>query len=491
MGTSRQLRREGAKSMDDRINILLITDDEHRWDFMGTQAPPQLRIPSIKRLSSEGVTLTNAISNCPICMPTRFSWLYGLYASQGAASLLDNAGDWPTHLPSLAQALQREGYHTALIGKLHSLGGLYHRDVVAHEGLTRARGFHDVFEVCGKSLAYWYDCRWTRYLRSRGLLERYREDVASRTSMIGGAERYEPSFLPGEHHMDRFIGNRVCRWLEEYDGARPFFLHASFCGPHFPLDPPEELFDHYRPEEMPPPAVPEALSAEDGTTHSPRDELPEWQRQRALYCGLIEQVDREIGRVLDLLTHKTWERNTLVVFTTDHGDMLGDLGLEHKGVPYDASCRTPVVLRLPEVLQPGQVLDSPAEAVDLPVTLLDAAGAGSRISGYLPSTPGRSYWDYARGLEADHRKWAFSECHGGKRAWRMCRERDWKYVHYADGRDLLFHTEKDPLETTNLANLPESSRRISHMRSLLIRSLSAIAAPDTDGGSGTYSRTDL
>ena len=106
------------------------------------------------------------------------------------------------------------------------------------------------------------------------------------------------------------------------------------------------------------------------------------------------------------------------------------------------------------------------------------------------------YWNYARGLEADHREWAFSECRSGKRAWRMCRQRDWKYVYSADGRDLLFHIEKDPLETRNLADLPESSHRISHMRSLLIRSLSSIAAPVTDGGTGTYraaggSRADL
>ncbi len=304
--------------------------------------------------------------------------------------------------------------------------------------------------------------------------------------MIGGAERYEPSFLPAENHMDRFIGDRVCQWLEEFEGARPFFLHASFCGPHFPLDPPKEFFDHYRPEEMPPPAVSAAPLPKDGTTLSPRGKILEWQRQRALYCGLIEQVDREIGRILDLLARKGLDRKTLVVFTTDHGDMLGDLGLEHKGVPYDASCRTPVVLRLPDVLQPGRVLDSPAEAVDLPVTLLDAAGAGSRISEYLPSTPGRSYWSYARGFEPDHREWAFSECRSGKRAWRMCRERDWKYVYFADGRDLLFHIAKDPLETKNLASLPKSSQRISHMSSLLIRSLSTIAAPDTDGGTGTY-----
>ncbi len=466
----------------DKPNILLITDDQHRWDFM--QDADFVHTPNITRLGAEGVTLTNAYSNCPICMPTRFTWLYGLYASQASASLLANAGDWPTHLPSMAAGLQKEGYRTAIIGKLHSLGGLYHRDVVPSEYDTKKRGFHSVFEVCGKSLSYWYDCRWTRYLRERNLLDRYREDMASRTAMIGGKERFEASFLSKTDHMDGFIGREVRRWLEAYRDERPFFLHASFCGPHFPLDPPEEFLSHYRPEDMPLPV--------QGRSSEPQEKQARmWQEHRALYCGLIEHVDHEIGQILALLDRTGRRNDTLVIFTTDHGDMIGDLGLNHKGLPYDGSCRTPVILWSPEMIEGGGVLQDPAEAVDLPCTILEAAGAGDRIAEYLPSTPGRSFWHYARGLTARHRDWAYAECRVGRDAWRMCRDRQWKYVYCAGGEDMLFDLREDPREQNNLAGLPEHGGRIGSMRSRVIQSMTRALAPDPDPGVGTYSRRDL
>ena len=473
-------------------NILLITDDQHRWDFMLNAGPA--RTPSLNRLASEGVTLDNVYSNCPICMPTRFTWLHGLYASQASAGLLDNAGDWPGHLPTVAQALQKEGYYTALIGKLHSLGGLHHRDVVSFEGQTLKRGFHYAFEVGGKSLSYWYDCRWTRHLRHKGLLERYRQDVASRTAMIGGTERHEPSFLSSEDHVDGFIGKHALSWLENYSESRPFFLHASFCGPHFPLDPSPEYFEHHRPEDMPPPVASrnrDGQILEDGEG----DSRSKWQEHRALYCGLIEQVDREIGKILDLLVKKGWQRNTLVIFTTDHGDMIGDLGYNHKGLAFDAACRTPVIVRFPGSQTPspiaGPVISGPAEAVDLPCAILDAAGAGDKTAQYLPGTPGVSWLGYARGDNPQPRAWAYSECRQGMAAWRMCREPDWKYVFKANGDDMLFDMREDPHEQLNLAGLPEHKDRTSRMRRQLVHRMTGAMAPASAFGPGSLSRDDL
>lgn len=460
--------------MTEQRNILLITDDQHRWDFFGGGAIPDLRTPNLDRLRSEGTTLTNAYSNCPICMPTRFTWLHGLYASQAAGSLLRNASDWPTHLPTMAQALQQAGYHTALIGKLHSLGGLYHRDVVAAAGETRRRGFNAVFEVCGKSLAYWYDCQWTHYLEGKGLLERYRADVASRTEMIGGGERCEASFLDPEDHMDGFIGRTACNWLEAYTGRQPFFLHASLCGPHFPLDPSAPYLAHYRPEDMPPP---------EGVEDPVR--IRHWQELRAAYCGLIEQVDDQVGRLLSMLEKRGWLDETLVVFTTDHGDMMGHRDRGHKGPPYDTSCRTPVTLRLPGTVPAGTVLPGPVEAVDLPCSLLAAAGlAEDAWKTALPFTPGRSYWEYACGHAGAPRDWAYAEFGLGDQAWRMCVDADWKYVYRANGQHELYHRTADPWEEQNLFQHEEQRQRRSEMQEHLLHSMSSIVAPDTDEGRG-------
>ena len=449
-------------------NILLITDDQHRWDFVGGGTVACLRTPAIDRLRAEGTTLVRAYSNCPICMPTRFTWLYGLYASQGRARLLRNAHDWPTNLPSMAHALQRRGYHTALVGKLHSLAGLCKRDVCAHLEETRQRGFDDVLEVSGKTLSYWYDCAWTRYLDGRNLLSRYRNDLHRRNECFGQMGTYEPTFLATGDSMDGFIGARAREWLRAYDGGQPFFLHASFCGPHFPIDPPREYFERYVPDDMP---VPKRV--DDAA------DVRAWQERRAAYCAMIAHIDDEVAALLSVLEERGESDNTLVVFTTDHGDMMGHRGLHHKGKPYETATRTPVTLRLPGTIPAGAVLDDMVEAVDLPCTLLDAAGCEGGMDEYLPNTPGRSYWRYARGKTDTHRQWAYSECGTGESAWRMVVERDWKLITRASGEDELYNLAGDPWELKNLAALPEHRDRVLRLQRELLGSMMHCLAPDT------------
>lgn len=456
---------------DPRPNILLITDDQHRWDFYGdTGVVPTLRTPNMDRLRADGATLTNAYANCPICMPARFNWCYGLYASQASDGLMANRWHWPDDLPSMPQALQRAGYHTAMVGKLHSHAGLESYDVTAHEDQTRARGFDDVLEVSGKSLVTWYDCRWTRHLESRGLLQRYKDDLRYRNIQLGGCERYEPSFLETPDTMDGFIGNQACQWLGDHRGEQPFFLHASFCGPHFPLDPPREFFDKYRPQDMPAPV---------GVTDPAA--IRQWQEHRALYCGLIELVDQQIGRLLDVLAARGLADTTAVLFTTDHGDMIGDLGLNHKGIWPDPSCRTPIMVRMPGLVQPATRLTGMVEAVDLPCTVLDIAGCGPDASVHLPRTPGRSFWPYVTGQSPTFRPWAYSEC-GGRRAWRMIVEDRWKYVFHTQGRDCLYDRIADPLDQTDLADSPAAAHHLARLRRQMIQSLTNCVAPDRATG---------
>jgi len=451
-------------------NILLITDDQHRWDFHDSRTVSCLRTPALSRLRAEGVSLTNAVSNCPICMPVRFTWVYGLYAGQAGEGLLRNAQDWPTHPPSMPQALRKAGYRTALVGKLHSLQGLSRRDVCAHENETKSRGFDDVLEVSGKSLAYWYNCHWTRHLASRGLLEQYRADVQSRIEQLGGKEPYRPSLLDTADSMDAFIGEHARRWLSSCRDDKPFFLHASFCGPHFPLDPPETYFTRYRPEDMPPPR---------GVEDPKRIRV--WRERRAAYCAMIEQVDDEVGRLLEVLESRGIAQNTLVIYATDHGDMMGHMDRWQKGTPYDTSVRTPYTVRWPGRVASGRTLDDPVETVDLPCTILEAAGLGNDPSLHLPNTPGRSFLRYVTGEERVHREWAFAE-HGS--GWRMCRERDWKYVYQPDGEDMLFDLERDPWEQQNLIAEPSKRERVSRMRRELVESMShCIASAALNPGS--------
>jgi arylsulfatase A-like enzyme len=453
-------------------NILFITDDQHRWDFYDNRTVPSLNVPTLTRLQQQGTIFTHAYSNCPMCMPTRMTWVHALYASQVADGLMHNWHKWPTRLASMPAALQNHGYTTAMIGKLHAQGK-WHNDLTHFEEEARGRGFDYVWEVCGKSFAEHVDCHWTHYLQSKGLLERYREDLKRRVESSGGTEPSDPSFLKTEDHMDSFIGRRVCAWLDSYSGQQPFYLHASFCGPHFPIDPPEEYACRYSADDIPDP-----VGVKDP------EKIRYWKKRTAAYCAMIEHVDTEIGRVLETLERRGMARDTLVIFGTDHGDMMGHHDRAHKGWAYDTSCRTPYILHWPGKIPAGVVRNDMIEAVDLPITVLEAAGVKESPQKLLPSTPGRSFLKAALGNGDGPRQWVYSEVGstmagwlGDQNGWRMVREQDYKYVNMPGGRELLFDMAADPWETRNRATDPDLQPQLQRMRLELIDSLRQCITP--------------
>ncbi|MFW6133010.1 MAG: sulfatase [Planctomycetota bacterium] len=451
-------------------NILLITDDQHRFDFFQGGAVPSLRTPNLARLADEGTTLTNAYSSCPLCVPTRFTWLYGLRASQATGAWGPFDDRWPTHLRSMAHLLQHAGYHTAIIGKLHSHNGLPRLDLAGVADETRARGFDDVTEMSGKSLVKWFDCAYTRHLAQRGLLDAYRRRLEEL-----GQSHTEPLPFDREDSMDGVIGRHLRAWLEGYADERPFFLHASFCGPHFPYDPVRPYADRYRPEDMPAPAG----------VDDPED-ARRYRTVRARYCALIEQCDDEIGDLLDVLERRGLAEDTVVIFGTDHGDMMGARGRLGKHQPYDASARTPVLVRYPGRVPGGVRLDAPAESIDLPCAILEAAGVAGAPYELLPGSPGRSWWGYVAGRVDDHRSWAYSEMGD----WKMVCDRDWKFIHRRDGDDELYDRRNDPQELDDLAGDPDRQEHVRRMQRRVIESLSENIAPPTRDLAGTPPNTE-
>jgi len=463
-------------------NLLFITTDQQRWDMYDNRTVPALRTPALTRLMRDGTTLTHTFANCPICMPNRFTWCHGLYPSQGAGGIMQNWHAWPRDLPAMPRVLQREGYRTALVGKLHSQGR-WNNDLTDPVFVTetRERGFEDIVEVCGKSFAANVDCDWTHHLAERGLLEEYRKDLERRQCARHTTtdDPTDPTFLPIEDTADAFIGRHARDWLDRYDGDRPFFLHASFCGPHFPIDPPEIYHRKYSPEDMPvPPGVDDP------------DRIAYWRQRTAAYCAMIEHVDSEIGSVLNRLDALGLAGNTLVIFGTDHGDMCGHHNRGHKGPFYDTSCRTPFVVRWPGQVPAGVEKDGMVESVDLPATFLDAAGLGPDPTPHLDNSPGRSFLPYIRDKADAPRAWAYGEngpqSYGG---WRMCRERDWKYVWAPEG-EWLFDMANDPWELENLVERPDRAERVSRMRARLIASMQQAVAPSRWRiGDPTYDET--
>jgi choline-sulfatase len=451
-------------------NILLLTDDQHRWDWFGdTGTVPALRTPHMDALRAGGTVFTNAWSNCPICVPTRFTWYSGLYARQGRQGLLTNSVGWPDQVSYLPQLLQAHGYQTALIGKLHHVDGRgVTRDLATPEYVARARarGFDHVWEVGGRSQAAFHDCAWTHHLRDHGLLDAYRRDLIERRADRCWNEPYRPSILPAEHQVDTLISDRACAWLREVSLDRPFFLHASFCAPHFPLDPPRDWFGRHRPSDMPPP-----VAVADPA------ERAYWQEQRAAYADLIAFVDHQMGRVLAALAERGLDRHTVVMFASDHGDRLGDQGCWHKSQPQDGSCRVPLVVSCPGTVPVGTRRDGFVGAVDVAVTLLEVAGLTAPLNHLLPESPGRSFWNYARGAVAEPpRRRVFAETGG----FQMIVDADWKYVRRADGREELYDRRADPHDLQNVATAVNPAV-LTAARLALIEELASAVAPNPAG----------
>ncbi len=467
-------------------NILLITTDEQRYDTSGVERSEWPRVSNLLRLRREGATLANGYSNSPLCQPCRYGWLTGLYGCQTERGAR-NGYDWPDNQPTMPQALQREGYHTAIIGKLHAYTGptleKYHMDEL--EPHSHVWGFDTVEEGSGRGL-WSFRCdkghpgikgsRYTEHLEQKGLYEAARRENRERAESRrrnGGREPYRPGVLEVEDTLDGFMVDAMCDFVEDYDHDKPWFLHASFFGPHYPLDVPEEYFNMYRPADMP---VPRGL--EDS------DLIRQWQENRAMYMGLMTLVDDQIGKLLQSVERAGVLDDTVVLFTTDHGDMLGDHGHARKIVSYEGSCRTPILVRYPEEVPGDVMLPGLVESVDLTQTILEIAGLDeAQRKEALPGSPGRSFWDYVCQGGPKFRDSVYAECGTAAVGYdmRMVRSGDWKYTRTAGGHDLLFNLAEDPHELSNRAENAAEAQKLREMQGLLIDRITNIPRPPDQG----------
>jgi choline-sulfatase len=451
------------------MNILLITDDQHRYDFFGFYGRFPIQTPAFDRLRREGVYLPNHFSNCPVCMPTRFTWQYGLYAEQAGGRLLDNHLNWPTHLPSLPQRLKQTGYRTALMGKLHSHAGLIYRNLRQARQNTLDRGYDELVETSGRSLSHWYDCDWTYYLQGKGLLDDYRTELDG----WHDASQYGTTCLRQDDTVDAFTFRAAHDYLSNYNHSEPFFLHLSFCSPHVPIYVSPDTRHPYDPATMP-----KDFPAGDFTQEQTRQH----QECTAAYASLVSELDEYMGKLFTLLEDKGILDDTLIVFGTDHGDMLGEHGLYGKQTWYDGSTRTPVLMRLPGKLPAGLTLAGMTEAVDLPLTLIEAACGEQDPQQVFPGTPGRSFWQAACSADDPLRDCVYSACFTGENAWRMLRTPEWKYVYTPASGEMLFDLHTDPGEDRNLAANPAHASTLFAFRLKMLDHLARTHAPETDGG---------
>ncbi len=438
-----------------RPNILFIMDDQHRFDFIGAAGASFIRTPNLDRLAESGIRFTNCITNCPVCAPARIGLATGLQPSRVGS--VDNLSFLPHTVPTYYQRLRDHGYRVGCVGKL---------DLAKPDPYNGRYGDRPC--VCGSGFTHPEECEgkmhaggsptpvgpYTHYLKEVGLLQRFHEDYQSREAKgwVKGAS-YD-SVLPTESFEDAYIGRRAAEWIENIPDDFPWHFFVSFVGPHDPFDPPTEYGDRYRNADMPKPIVDSMKNKPAWQKKRLHDMGPEEVAvTRRQYCGLIELIDDQVGLILHALNRRGMRDNTYVIFSSDHGEMLGDHGLYAKSQAYEPSLRVPLILAGPGI-QAGCVSEELVELIDINPTICEFAGLPPQ-----ENIDARSLARVVRGETSEHRTETVSTI----RHFRCIRTRTHKFVQNYNDVSELYDLENDPDELHNIANdLPELVQELSH-----------------------------
>ena len=453
------------------MNILLITCDQFRPDAIENASPGQplaspladhIRTPNLAKLAREGTRFTECHSPDPICVPARASITTGLYPHKATGRKINGGAIDPGTRVRLAAHFADHGYATAAFGKLHyppytppgepdTLHGFEHAELY-EEGRILA-----LYDPDGKQRgleAYhdWLaDGPWAGYDRAHG---------------VGNNDVHPaPSPMPAEYHESSWAVDRTIRWLEARDNSdgrgtgQPFLVWTSLARPHCPFDPPRPYDTLHDPREMPAPS-PEWET--DSGFYEGRDaELRGRAREyawdklsketiqviRAHYAGLVHFQDACIGRLLDYLETAGLKDDTAVIFTADHGEMLGDMGAFHKACLFESSVKVPLILRFPGQARTGETAPQLVGLQDVFPTLCAMAGVpapdgldGADLTPIAndPATPGRAS--------------IVAYCQDDPKQKIMIRRGSWKYIYCQQGpTEELYDLESPEGELRNRA----------------------------------------
>jgi arylsulfatase A-like enzyme len=441
-----------------RPNVVLFLTDQQRWDTLRAGGTPHVHTPNLDRLAAQGTLFDHAFCNCPVCMPSRHSLLSGRYPS--AIGRCCNGIEMDPAIPCLHNLLRPVGYHTANIGKLH-FKNHSNRD---HREPHPTYGF-DTLILSDEPGCY--DDAYIKWVAEQDPSQVDRCRCSTPPAWTGKPVvkqprgTHQPYLFEGPDHLTHtaFVGRETAHYVRTRAGAGPFFAIAGFYAPHCPLNPPRRFVDLYDPSDLPPPAM-----NEDENRHGLSD--AEWRKVKAYYYAMISQIDEEVGRVLSALDDARVRDNTLILFTSDHGEHLGDHGLVHKGPPgYDSCARVPLIVTTPGPGAEGETRSELIELVDLAPTVLDYCGVQ-----VPPFLQGRSLRSLLEDRPYEPRSSVFLEHREPFGiSWKTVRTHEWKYAVSSKGDELLFDLGKDPNELVNVATERDRRGELHALRDELLR----------------------
>lgn len=456
-------------------NVLLVMTDQQRWDTLGCAGGP-VESPNLDWIAAQGTMFTRAYSATPSCVPARASLMTGMdpwnTGILGMGAGQPGCGNLSNTLPGI---LGSAGWHTQGVGKMHftpqrSLQG-FHHTVLDESGRELDKNFRSDYST-------WFA------RNAPAEVDRFGHGI-DWNSWVS-----RPFHLPEYLHPTAWTVNEAIRFLQRRDPTRPFFLKVSFARPHSPYDAPPYYFDLYdRREDLPRAAVGEWAAAGDvpGEAADPnawrsRRSEREIHRARAGYYGNINHIDHQIGRLTKYLRQEGLDADTLVVFTSDHGDMLGDHHLWRKTYGYEGSAHVPLIVRLPAAMRDGarRQSEAPVCLQDIMPTILDACGVPA------PATvDGHSLLPLIRGTAGRVREFVHGEhsmCYHPSQEMQYLTDGRWKYLWFPrTGSEQLFDLASDPYECHCLAADARHAATLAQWRERLVRILAARDAGLTEG----------
>ena len=442
-----------------RPNVLWICTDQQRHDTIRLLGNPHINTPCIDSLVGEGVAFTQAYAQSPVCTPSRAAFMTGRYPR--TTKCRQNGQALPPNEKLVSRLFADDGYTCGLAGKLHL--------ATCANGVAEARidDGYSVFHWSHHPQPDWPENAYTQWLHTKG---------TSWEEVYGGASTdYIKHGVPEEYNQTTWCADSAIEFIHEQNGAPWFFSYNCFA-PHHPFDPPEEFLARYNPDDMPlPKARPDELETKttyqqldgkfshndpegyDITKMTDRDKL----EVTAAYYAMVELIDKQVGRMVAALEETGQLENTIVIFMSDHGEMLGDHGLFLKGPHfYDEAVRVPLIISWKDRFAANLRADCLMELIDITPTLLEAAEID------VPNTiQGRSLMPILLSQRdaGHHRDYVFSEYYN---AWThkhsygsMLRTREEKIVVY-HGTDQgeLYDLKNDPDEFENLWHSPEHTK---------------------------------
>ena len=447
--------------MAEQPNIVLIFSDQHRGDALGCVGNSAARTPHLDGLAGEGVAFKRCSTNSPLCMPARASLVTGQYVNEHGA--WGNRNEADQHGQSHVRNIRDAGYCTAVFGKTHfkvpQVDAGHTRD---HEDDLHDWGYEVAHEILGEPTSGNY---YSDFLAERKKLQIH-ENLKATWKMGQGNNtlrpwEHTPCQLEEDEHVDAYITNKANEWIAQYTDERPFYLQVATVGPHPPFDAPVRYRDMFDPEDMPtaimePPADP--VSPQVKTMYGRRG-LPDMTEGQSRlmtshYYAKIAFDDALIGSIVETLTRKGLMDNTWIIYTSDHGEMLGDHRMAQKAVFYEGALNIPLVIRPPGGTEPW-IANGLTDHLDMVDTMLDAANAAPLENDHgvslIPKIDaGKDAANAQQGKDV-----TFSEV----RLYSMARTDRYKMAIDSVTREPLelFDMENDPNELKNLVNEPSLS----------------------------------